>query len=110
SFRGVNGRIDATIARIAKGSEIDLNGVNGNATLRFIGEVNADVEAHGHNGRIESDLPDFQEDKDIRRHGRYTARIGAGGPRIWIRGVNGNISLKKAETQGAATAKSGSKK
>jgi hypothetical protein len=109
SFRGVNGRIEATIARIARGSEIELSGVNGNTTLRFIGEVNADVEANGHNGRIESDLANFEEDKGPRRHGRYNARIGTGGPHIWIRGVNGNISLTKAENQGVTTAKSGTK-
>lgn len=105
SFRGVNGKIDATIAKLSTGREIDINGVNGNATLRFIGDVNADVEAHGHNGRVESDLPNLQENKDERRHGRYSARIGTGGPQIEINGVNGNIFLTKAEKQGAATAK-----
>jgi hypothetical protein len=103
TFRGVNGKIDATITRLAPGSGIDLNGVNGNTTLRFIGEVNADVEARGHNGRVESDLPNLQEDKDESRrgHGRYSARIGTGGPNIGIRGVNGNVFLMKAEKSNA---------
>ncbi len=101
TFRGVNGRIDATIARLSPGSGIDLNGVNGNTTLRFVGEVNADVEARGHNGRVESDLPGLQENKDERRHGRYSARIGTGGPHIGIRGVNGNVFLMKAEKPNA---------
>jgi DUF4097 and DUF4098 domain-containing protein YvlB len=110
SFRRVNGKIDATIAKLSTGNEIDITGVNGNATLRFIGEVNADVEARGHNGRVESDLPNLQEDKDARRrHGQYNARIGTGGPQIEIRNVNGNIFLTKAENQSAATAKAGSK-
>ncbi|HKQ77809.1 MAG TPA: hypothetical protein VJ810_29195 [Blastocatellia bacterium] len=109
TFRGVNGKIDATIAKLATGGGIDLNGVNGNTTLRFIGEVNADVEARGHNGRVESDLPNLQESKDEKRYGRYNARIGTGGPRIGIRGVNGNVFLTKAEKQGAATAKAATK-
>jgi hypothetical protein len=102
AFRGVNGKIDATIAKLSTGSGIDLNGVNGNTTLRFVGEVNADVDARGHNGRVESDLPNLQESKDEKRYGRYSARIGTGGPRISIRGVNGNVSLTKAENSNAA--------
>jgi len=89
TFRHVNGKIDATIAKLSTGGGIDLNGVNGNTTLRFIGEVNADVDARGHNGRVESDLPNLQESKDEKRYGRYSARIGTGGPQISIRGVNG---------------------
>src|SRR5262245_24091661 len=104
SFRHVNGKIDATIAKLSMGRGIDLNGVNGNTTLRFIGDVNADVDARGHNGRVESDLPNLQESKDEKRYGRYRARIGTGGPQISIRGVNGNVSLTKAEKP-AATSK-----
>jgi len=97
TFRGVNGKIDATIAKLSIGGGINLNGVNGNTTLRFIGEVNADVEARGHNGRVESDLPNLEESKGEKRHGRYSARIGTGGPQIEIKGVNGNVFLTKAE-------------
>jgi len=102
TFRGVNGRIDATIAKLSTGNGIDLNGVNGNTTLRFVGEVNADVEARGHNGRVESDLPNLQENRDEKRYGRYSARIGTGGPNISIRGVNGNVSLTKVENSAPA--------
>src|SRR5262249_7393586 len=76
SFRGVNGKIDATIAKLSTGNEIDITNVNGNTTLRFVGEINADVEARAHNGRVESDLPNLQESKDEKRYGRYNARIG----------------------------------
>jgi hypothetical protein len=109
SFRGVNGKIDATIASLSNGREININGVNGNTTLRFVGEVNAEVEARGHNGRVESDLPNVQENKDERRHGRYSARIGTGGPQIEIVGVNGNILLTKAEKQSATAGKTAPK-
>jgi len=102
SFRGVNGKIDATIAKLSTGNEIDIKNVNGNTTLRFIGEVNAEVDARGHNGRVESDLPNLQENKDERRYGNYSARIGTGGPQISIRSVNGNVTLTKAEKPNAA--------
>jgi hypothetical protein len=102
SFRSVNGKIDATIAKLSTGGEIDINGVNGNTILRFVGEVNADVDAHGQNGRVESDLPNLQESKEEKHYGRYSARIGTGGPHIRIRSVNGNVSLTKAEKPNVA--------
>ena len=109
SFRNVNGRIDATIAKLSAGRGIDINLVNGNTTLRFIGDVNADVDARGHNGRVESDLPNLEESKDEKRYGRYNARIGTGGSHISIRGVNGNVSLTKAEKPVAGISKTASK-
>lgn len=110
TFRGVNGKIDATIAKLATGSEINISGINGNTTLRFIGDVNADVDARAHNGRVESDLPNLEESKAERRHGRYSARIGTGGPHIEIRGVNGNVSLMKAEKSTADATKAAKNK
>src|SRR5262249_7490293 len=109
SCRNVNGKIDATIAKLSAGRGIDINNVNGNTTLRFIGDVNADVEARGHNGRVESDLPNLEESKDEKRYGRYSARIGTGGSHISIRGVNGNVSLTKAEKPVAGVSKAASK-
>ncbi len=108
AFRHVNGKIDATIANLSDDG-IDLSGVNGNSTLRFIGEVNADVLAHGMNGKVEADLPDVEVKQGERRYGRYEARIGAGGAEINIRGVNGNVKLLKSEKTVAVTAKPSSK-
>lgn len=104
SFRGVNGNIDATVAKLT-GDGIDLSGVNGNTNLRFIGEVNANVEARGMNGRVEADLPNVEVRKGERGYGRYEARIGTGGVQIEIRGVNGNVYLSKAEKPTASAAK-----
>jgi hypothetical protein len=109
SFRGVNGKIDATVAKLSPGGGIDITNVNGNTTLRFIGEVNADVDARAHNGRVESDLPNLEETKDEKRYGRYNARIGTGGSHISIRGVNGNVSLTKAEKSVTGVTKAASK-
>jgi hypothetical protein len=104
NFRGVNGKIDATFTKLSDNG-IDLSGVNGNTTLRFVGEVNANVQARGHNGKVESDLPNVEERKGEKRYGRYEARIGTGGAEIAIRGVNGNVYLTKAEKPSATTAK-----
>jgi hypothetical protein len=108
SFRGVNGNIDATIAKLS-GDGIGLSGLNGGTILRFIGEVNADVEARGFNGRVESELPNTEERKGEKRYGRYKARIGTGGAQIEIRGVNGNVRLVKAEKADTVSAKTAAK-
>ena len=97
----ISGEPDMKRVTLQKGAEIDINGVNGDTTLRFIGEVNADVEARGHTGKVESDLPNLQENKDEKRYGHYNARIGTGGPRIRIRGVIGDVFLMKAEKPNA---------
>ncbi|MCI0662306.1 MAG: hypothetical protein L0220_14645 [Acidobacteria bacterium] len=95
-FRGINGNIDLTIAGLIDG--IDLNGVNGNTEIGFIGPVNAMIDAWGMNGKVDSDLPNF-EVKQTEGFGRYEARIGIGGPEIEIRGVNGNLNLVKSQKQ-----------
>ncbi|MGE0131115.1 MAG: hypothetical protein AB7U82_23805 [Blastocatellales bacterium] len=108
NFRGINGKIDATIAKLS-GDGIDLSGLNGNTTLRFIGEVNADVRAHGHNGKVECGLPNVEESKNEKRYGRYEARIGTGGAEIAIRGVNGNVRLLKSDKADAISTKAAAK-
>jgi hypothetical protein len=80
AFHGINGGIDATIAKLS-GDGIDISGVNGNTTLRFLGEVNATVEAFGMNGQVESDLQNMV----VQKNGefvKYQARIGGGGVEI----------------------------
>ncbi|HKX27568.1 MAG TPA: hypothetical protein VJ302_07745 [Blastocatellia bacterium] len=101
-FHGVNGNIEATIAKLS-GEGVDLSGVNGNTTLRFIGEVNAEVEANGMNGRVDADFQNLEVRKN-EGFGRYSARIGNGGVQIEAHGVNGNLHLGKSEkTISAAT-------
>lgn len=104
SFRGINGHIEMTIAKLSQDG-IEIAGVNGNTELRFVGEVNADVEAHGMNGRIEPDLPNVEVRKS-EGFGVYNARIGSGGARIKVRGVNGNVYLNKAEKISADASRS----
>jgi hypothetical protein len=103
TFQGVNGNIEATIAKLS-GDGIEISGVNGDSSLRFIGEVNADIEARGMNGRVEPELPNVEVRKG-ERYGSYEARVGSGGARIEVRGVNGNVYLSKAEKTGGDSPK-----
>lgn len=105
-LNGVNGGIDVAFAPLT-GNGVEIRGVNGNIDLRFEGEVNADLDTWGINGNVEPDLPGVAPKEEEPRRGRMRARIGSGGTRIEISGVNGNVKLMKAEKQGATTAKAG---
>lgn len=95
TLSGLNGETDVTFGPMT-GYPVDVFGVNGEVTLRFEGEVNANLLARGNNGEIESDLPGFEKKEDEERPGRIETRIGQGGAEIEIRGVNGNVKLLKA--------------
>jgi hypothetical protein len=90
NFSGINGQVSFALNSLNKG--IDISGINGNIELRLSESVNADLEAHGMNGVVTSELPNVVVDKTSR--GNYTARIGSGGPSISASGINGNIRLK----------------
>lgn len=106
-LRGVNGNLDITLTKLSPRG-VEAGGINGNLDLRFTDTLNADIDIHGINGQITPDLPNFVASGEQRR-GRLEGRAGAGGPHIEVRGVNGNVSLLKAEKATATTAKTATK-
>jgi hypothetical protein len=90
AFKGINGNVSVGLKQLDKA--IDISGVNGNIELRLGDGVNADLETHGMNGNVTSEMPNVVVDKS--KHGNYTAQIGRGGNSISAHGVNGNIRLK----------------
>ena len=90
-FHGINGNISVGLKHLDKG--IDIHGINGNIELRLSEGVNADLETHGMNGSVTSDLPNVVVDK--KTYGSYTAQIGKGGNSISASGINGNIRLTR---------------
>lgn len=94
-FKGINGNISAGFNQLDPGG-IDISGINGNIELKLASGVNADLEAHGMNGKVISDLPNVVVDKT--QHGRYTAQVGSGGSSISASGINGNIRLTRMVT------------
>ncbi|HAF12669.1 MAG TPA: hypothetical protein DCK93_18755 [Blastocatellia bacterium] len=105
-FHGINGNISVALRRLD--NSVDIHGINGNIELRLSDGVNADLEAHGMNGDVTSDLPNVVVDKS--RHGSYSAQIGQGGNSISASGINGNIRLTRMMTASttAVESKSGS--
>jgi hypothetical protein len=108
NFHGINGNIDAIVAKLSD-QGISIAGVNGDTNLRFIGDVNATIEAAGFNGEVKPDLPNVEIQPGESNFGFYKARIGNGGVRIKINGVNGNVSLGRAEKSIAESPKASAK-
>ncbi len=102
-FSDVNGKIEATIAKLNKDG-INVHSVNGNVDLKFLDDVNANIEGHGVNGRFNTDLPNVQVKEQ--KHSNYSAVIGSGGPTIEVNGTNGNIWLSSAKNNVSVTPKS----
>ena len=93
TFKGINGNMMVGLKRIDQ-EGVTLSGINGNIELQLGADVNADFDARGLNGRVISDLPGVQIDKEKR--GKYWARIGNGGAGITAKGINGNIRFTRA--------------
>ncbi|MGH9799307.1 MAG: hypothetical protein ACRD82_03005 [Blastocatellia bacterium] len=105
---GVNGNVDVSFAPL-KGGDIEINGINGNIDLRFEGEVNANLESWGINGRVNTEFPNAENLPEKSERGRLEARIGSGGTKIRIGGINGNVNFLKAGKAPAPPAKVASK-
>lgn len=99
--RGTNGSVDLGLGPElrstpgASGPPIEFHGNNGSVTLRFAGEVHADLVAKGTNGGIRIDLPgpDGSLIGRVRSGGKVEQRLGSGGAPIELRGTNGAIRL-----------------
>ena len=97
NLKGINGNVVVGLNKLDQDG-VTLSGINGNIELQLGSDVNADFDARGMNGRVSSDLPNVEIDKN--KHGSYSARIGRGGSGITAKGINGNIRF----TRGTQTA------
>ena len=76
------------------GRRVHLRNVNGGIRLEVPEQINADLEIRTTNGRITTDLP-ITTTRETRR--RVEGTLGAGGPDLRLRTVNGSITLGPAE-------------
>jgi hypothetical protein len=101
TFKGINGNMLVGVKKIDQDG-VTLSGINGNIELQLAADVNADFDARGMNGRVDSDLPNVSIDKSKR--GSYWGRIGNGGTGITAKGINGNIRLTRSAAPEVAAA------
>lgn len=95
---GVNGRVTITLLRMSDRG-MNVSGINGAVELRFAEEINADLDVSGVNGNVDSsDFPMTIQGK-MERHS-FKAKIGNGGARINVSGVNGRVKIMRAGRAG----------
>ena len=87
---GVNGGVSFALASVGQ-EGVQVSGVNGRVELRLAPTVNADVDVSGLNGRVSNELPNATVGDQGRSH--FSARVGQGGPRISLSGINGGVTL-----------------
>ncbi|HEX5705782.1 MAG TPA: hypothetical protein VFX96_00685 [Pyrinomonadaceae bacterium] len=91
---GTNGGVQLTFARVGQ-KGVQLSGVNGKVEFRLGAEAAADVDVHGINGRVSVTIAGATVERE--QHGqRVRAKIGAGGPRVEVTGVNGSVNFDPA--------------
>ena len=91
---GINGHVTVTIARLGERG-IHVSGINGGVELRFADELNADLDVTGINGSVRADVPNVVVQGKLNPH-NFHARIGGGGSRISVSGVNGGVQLVRS--------------
>ncbi len=92
-FNNINGKVEAGLANLNKDG-IEIHQINGNIDLKFLDDVNVNVEAHGLHGRVNAEVPNVKVEKQERQY--YRATIGSGGPEISVGRMNGNLTLLRA--------------
>ena len=88
----VNGSITASFGRSGAARPAEFSSVNGPVTLHLPARYGAELDFKTVNGKITSDLPMTVQGKLGDR--LMSGRLGAGGPRLAVSTVNGNIELK----------------
>jgi hypothetical protein len=90
----VSGGLNATLLSLSP-QGIHINSVSGSIEIGFKSEVNADFDAESVSGQVYLNVPNVTRESE-ERSPNVRARIGAGGTRISIRSVSGNIRLKQS--------------
>jgi hypothetical protein len=91
-INGVNGALTIAVKQLGERG-LRISGVNGRVELRLHDGLNADLQARGMNGGVNSEMPEVSVQKDSSRN--YSARIGNGGAPISLNGINGGVKLTR---------------
>jgi hypothetical protein len=91
---GINGSISIGLKQLGEHGA-RFSGINGGVEIRLSVGLNADLRAHGMNGRVVSEVSDVTVERE-NAWSNYSSQIGKGGPLIDISGINGNVRLTRA--------------
>lgn len=99
--RSVNGGIRVRVDSLAPGTELEAETVNGSVTALAPSSLQGEVDMATVNGSVRTDFPlagGMASGKHLR------ATLGAGGPKLTLRTVNGSVRLLRVGSSEAAAA------
>lgn len=92
----VSGSVSMALARLS-GRGVSVSTVSGRVTLRFIEDVNAQLQTSGVKGKVYVELPNVAVEGEMSRTD-FRAKVGAGGAPLTISDVTGSVRLAKGQT------------
>ncbi|HEY9282433.1 MAG TPA: HEAT repeat domain-containing protein [Pyrinomonadaceae bacterium] len=92
----VSGSVVMTISNFGRAGAT-VRGVPGRVTLRFLGDVNADLQTDGVKGKVYVELPNVAVQGEMTR-ADFRAKVGAGGAPLRVSDVAGTVRLSPGRT------------
>jgi hypothetical protein len=92
----VSGSVTMTLANFG-GRGATVRNVPGRVTLRFLGDVNADLQTDGIKGKVYVELPNVAVQGEMTR-ADFRAKVGAGGAPLRASDVAGTVRLSPGRT------------
>jgi hypothetical protein len=91
----VSGSVVMSLARLA-GRGVSVSKVVGKVTLRFLEDVNAELQTGGVKGKVYVELPNVAVQGEMTRTD-FRAKVGAGGAAITVNDVTGTVRLARGQ-------------
>lgn len=99
--RAVNGGIRVRLDSLAPDAEVEAETVNGSVTALAPSSLQGEIDLATVNGSVRSDFP---LTGGMASGKKLHATLGAGGPKLTLRTVNGSVRLLRVGAEGAAAA------
>jgi len=93
---GVSGSVTLKMARLSAGG-VRVGDVSGKVALRFMDDVNADLQTRGIKGKVYVELANVSVEGEMNR-ADFRAKIGTGGAPINITDVTGSVRLARGRS------------
>ncbi|MCA1616167.1 MAG: HEAT repeat domain-containing protein [Acidobacteria bacterium] len=92
----VSGSVTMTLARLA-GRGVTVKNVSGRVILRFLEDVNAELQTSGIRGKVYVEVPNVSVQGEMNK-ADFRAKVGAGGAPINVSDVSGSVRLSPGRT------------
>jgi hypothetical protein len=95
----VSGSVTLTLARLAARG-VTVKTVAGRVSVRFLEEVNAELQTSGIRGKVYVEVPNVAVQGEMNK-ADFRAKVGAGGPPVSVSDVSGSVRLAPGQSRDA---------